>query len=315
MTATMSRHRRHAVVIAFGLPVLVALTALFVTPPTFRAEAVVTLAPGPQPDESALPASTRAEIVAAEQRVATGPESAAMVDELVTFDHDYEVRADSARGTLRFVASAGSAVEAEAAANAASAGFVTRRSTLPDADRAPASTVSTPATLPSEPSSPDFVRLVVGAVIVGAALACATAIVTRRRSSEAAPEPRRAPLATAAGRRLVGVVGVATLTVTGLAGAHELWEVRTTTDAQVEAMIACIPAWLDEVPAGASIYPQPDPPEVRSQFWLVRLTELAFPRLRVAPDRTTADYTVKIVPAGPGGQGPCAGFEAIVRPT
>ncbi len=311
------------------VPVGLVLLVLFAQEPTYRASGVVTLSPGAQPAESTLPPGERASVVRAEQAVAEGPELRALLDPVLDFSYDYTVEGDDAAATLRFTATASSAQEAVAAAATASGGFVSQRPSLPGAASAPGATVSEAASLPTEPTSPPFLLPAVAGIVVGLALAAAFTLAStvRRRRPPVTPEgpdqamrevaelmppppvsPRRL------GLRLVVVVGAIALLATSVAGAHELWEVRTTTDHQVEAMIDCIPGWLDEIPDGASIYPQPDPPEVRDQFWLVRLTELAFPRLRVATDPEDADFQVKIVLVGEGGREPCAGYAAIVTP-
>ncbi len=317
--------------LAACLPVAVVMVVLFAREPSYRASGVVTLSPGAQPGESTLPLGQRASVVRAEQAVAEGPELRTLLDPVLDFSYDYSVEADDAAATLRFTATASSAQEAMAAAATASGGFVSQRPSLPGAESAPGATVSEAASLPTEPTSPPFFLLAVGGIVAGAALAGALAVastVRRRRTpgtsggtdqtEREGPGPGPAARAPVSPRRvglgLVVIVGATVLLAASLAGAHELWEVRTTTDHQVEAMIECIPGWLDEIPDGASIYPQPDPPEVRDQFWLVRLTELAFPRLRVATAPEDADFQVKIVLVGEGGREPCAGYAAIVTP-
>lgn len=317
-----------------GLPVALVLIVLFAREPTYRASGVVTLSPGAEPGESTLPPAERASVVRAERAVADGLEFRALLDPVLDFSYDYTVDGDSDAAALRFTATAASPQEALAAAATASGGFVSQRPSLPEAESAPAATVSEPPSLPTEPASPPFLLLVGAGIALGAALAGLLAavhpglpVVRRRAAAEdrgrpdAAEEagrpeheqPRRSTPARL-GLRVVLVVGPVVLLAASVAGAHELWEVRATTDRQVEAMIACIPGWLDEIPDGASIYPQPDPPEVRDQFWLVRLTELAFPRLRVATDPDDADFLVKIVLVGEGGREPCAGYAAIITP-
>lgn len=311
------------------LPVGLALVVLFAQEPTYRASGVVTLSPGAQPAESTLPPGQRASVVRAEQAVAEGPELRALLDPVLDFSYDYTVDGDDAAATLRFTATASSAQEAMAAAATASGGFVSQRPSLPGAESAPGATVSEAASLPTEPTSPSFLLPAVAGIVAGVALAAAVAAAstvrrrrtpvpsggTHRTEPEASEPAARAPVSPRrVGLGLVVALGATVLLAASLAGAHELWEVRTTTDHQVEAMIDCIPGWLDEIPDGASIYPQPDPPEVRDQFWLVRLTELAFPRLRVATDPEDADFQVKIVLVGEGGREPCAGYAAIVTP-
>lgn len=318
--------RRTAVSVAFCLPVVAAIAFLFLTAPTFEATAVVTLAPGEDPTESMIAAEQRPAIVATEVEAAESRELRASLDDIVAFDHEYVVRGDPEAATLRLTASAGSSAEALTAAETAVALFVGRRAELPSPDGAPTASVAEPATLPDEPVSPQFIPVLAAGLAAGILLAGVVVAATRRAGGSAegtagppeaatAPVVPRRPNAAQAAMAAVAIVGTSGLAVAAFAGLHELWEVRTTTDHQVEASIACIPRWLDEVPDGASIYPQPDPPEIRSDFWLARLSELAFPRLDVATTPATADYQVKIVLIGEGGKLPCAGYEVIVTPS
>lgn len=173
--------------------------------------------------------------------------------------------------------------------------------------------VTEPAVRPTEPNAPDFARAVGLALLVGLLLVFPAVWLADRRAPESTRSrppwhgaPRLAALSL-----VVLVAGPAALGALALSGLHSLWELRSVTDQQAADQIDCAERWVRSLPAGSTIYPQP---EDRSQFWVAALSEAAFPRLRVAqlPEQADAQVQIVLEQDPRPGLDACSGYKAVI---
>lgn len=168
--------------------------------------------------------------------------------------------------------------------------------------------------LPTEPASPDFVRVLVIAGFVGLGLAAVAWWIAGRRRGHA--DDLRAVAPTPAGRRMgapvtaIVALSAVLLLLAGLSGLHALWEQRPALGSPTGRYYDCIDGWLASLPEGASIYPEGD------SFWVINLSAAAHPRLQVAPTAEEADYRLRILLEydAADGEQRCAGFKIAMFP-
>ena len=292
-------------------PAVVVIVVLFSTAKTFESSGVVAL--NQDWFERVAPGDTSAEAraVAVAERVEAARSARFHPSGEGSEPYRYVVQGDPIAGEVRITAYADSAGEALAAADAITEEFA-RGTNLQVPDAAEVSVESQPN---GRPVSPDFVRLVLLALLGGVVLAVGVAFALERRGSPvAAPgseppdsfgRPSDRPAAALALRAAI-LVCVAPLLVAALMGIQRVWALRPSTDERTEARLACLAGWLDGIPEGSRVYPEPGPASTRDIFWISRTAELAFPRLTPVVTPGEADYLVDIVPSTD--QGSCAGF-------
>lgn len=166
---------------------------------------------------------------------------------------------------------------------------------------------------PTEPESPDFVRVLAAAAAFGLVLACLAWWITGRRADRGGASEDgsdRAERRTATPLTVVVAISAALLVAAGIAGLHAVWEQRPALGSQTGPFYECVDDWLASLPEGSSIYPEGD------AFWVINLSVAAHPRLRVAPSAEAADYRLRVLleyDAAPGEQR-CEGYKIAVFP-
>lgn len=174
--------------------------------------------------------------------------------------------------------------------------------------------VTEPAVRPTEPSAPDFARAVGLALLVGLLLVLPAVWLADRHgppTTTGSRPPWHGSRRRAALSLVVLVAGPVALGALALSGLHSLWELRRVTDQQAADQIDCAERWVRSLPAGSTIYPQP---EGRSQFWVAALSEAAFPRLRVAqlPEQADAQVQIVLEQDPRPGLDACSGYKAVI---
>ncbi len=280
-------------------PVVVVVVVLFSTAKTFESSGVVTLSAGWFSHASQyLEDPSREGVLRERVEVADKPGFERVLDH--SSPARYEVEGDPVTGELRVTAMGDSAVEAWGRALAVTGELVRRTNrVVPGGAR-----VTVEPVLDDQPASPDFDRSVLLAGLGGGLVALAVVAVLERgrapgdhdevERSEPRP-PSTGPGGVATAFRAMAAAGVLVVGAAALTGAQRVWSLRPTTNPQVERQLACMAAWLDEIPSGSRIYPQPGPVEDRDFFWVASATEMAFPRLTPVVDPEQADYLVDIV--------------------